>query len=227
MFTLSKSVKLSPRLLLASVAVTAVASLGFVLSVPADMAFASENTPQSAVEQSIEHGSLMTDLQSGAITDDQLEAAASTGITVNGHHIDNWINLTPEQQKQADSAQAQLEADPALKAEAYDDLKGSVIATPSAPAADPSGITESKHWWNRFVPSDHWFHISGAVVKWVVVSGAAVAAASLCGSFDLSKVSCALVGVLFAGGSQLLNGWNCENNGLWIDVPYIWKSNCN
>lgn len=227
MFTLAKTPKLNPRLLLTSVAITAVASLGFVLSVPADMAFAAEQTPQSVVEQSIERGSLMTDLQSGAVTDAQLEAAASTGITVNGHHIDNWINLTPAQQKQADSAQAQLEADPALKAEAYDDLKGSVIATPSAPAADPSGITEDKHWWNRFVPADHWFHISGAVVKWVVVSGAAIGAASLCGTFDLSKVSCALVGVLLAGSSQLLNGWNCERNGLWIDLPYIWKSNCN
>lgn len=210
-----------------SVAITAVAALGFVISVPADMAFASEKTPQSAVEQSIERGSLMTDVQSGAITDAQLEAAASTGITVNGHHIDNWTNLTPAQQKQADAAEAQLKADPALSAAAYSDLHGSQIAVPSASAADPRGITEDKHWWNRFVPSDHWFHISGSVVKWVVVSGAAIGAASLCGTFDLSKVSCALVGVLLAGSSQLLNGWNCERNGLWIDLPYIWKSNCN
>jgi hypothetical protein len=227
MFTLSKTAKMSPRLLLASVAVAAVASLGFVLSVPADMAFAAEKTPQSAVEQSIERGSLMTDLQSGAITDAQLEAAASTGITVNGHHIDNWIDLTPAQQKQADSAQAQLEADPALKTQAYEDLKGSAIASPSAPATDPSGITEDKHWWNRFVPADHWFHVSASVVKWVVASGATIGAAALCGSFDLSKVSCALVGILVAGGSQLLGGWNCERNGLWIDLPYYWKSNCN
>lgn len=165
---------------------------------------------QSAVIESIEHGTIAADIDAGRVSTDALEQLASTGFTADGHTVAPWMNLDASATTTADAAAAHL---------SKNDVR-QVQAAPPASAGAAGGITESKHWWNN-----HEFYISGPVVKTIITVGAGTYLAAVCITLDLSKISCAALGALVAGSAEFIKSGGC-GRGYYFDFPKVWKSHC-
>ncbi|QIS39818.1 hypothetical protein [Clavibacter capsici] len=233
----------STRSTLTTVAITAVAAIGIVIAAPGSGAFAvaNPNSPEVRLSHSIESGHLLDDLKSGRITESDVLHAASTGIDVNGQHFDNWIDPSPEQTAAADaqvaSLRASAEADPKMKA-SLESAKASLDSTEaslnaSLKAGDPSAlgtggsISESKNIFKHLI---HWFtlYINHDWLRGLIGTSAGIAGVSVCVFFDLSRVTCGIVGAFFAGGiSEVVKGSaSCSGKGLYIKIPDTWNSHC-
>lgn len=224
------------RPFLTAVAIGAVAAIGLVVAAPGSGAFAvtDPHTPQARLGHSIETGHLMDDIKSGKITEADVLHAASTGIDVNGQHIDNWIDLSPQQTAAADaqvaSLRASAEADPRMMASLASTeaaIHASLGEGTSAVPTDGGSILESKHWWNHLV---HWYtiYINHAWLRGLISVAAAAAGVAICVFFDLSRVTCGIIGALFAGGfaEVLKSSASCSGKGLYISLPDTWNSHC-
>ncbi|MBT1631554.1 hypothetical protein [Curtobacterium flaccumfaciens] len=218
------------------ITITVVAALSVAIAGPAGSALAVAGTPAAKVTTSMEAGTLLSDIQAGRITEHDVLSVASTGFDLNGRHIDNWIGLSHSQAAHAQEGAAQIAADPEMsraqeaspaeRTLAADGKPGAATVTPSLTGTAPP-LTEDKHWWNKIF-QDHWYYINGKWMAWITSVPIAYGLAGACVFYDLSKASCALLGVVVGGGSALLlHEWACVSRGLWVDLPYIWKSHCN
>ncbi|KZC94184.1 MULTISPECIES: hypothetical protein [Clavibacter] len=139
---------LIPRRMFATIALTAVATLGFVIAAPSSGAFAIDHdSPQARVAFSLEHGHYLDDISAGRITDADIDAVGKTGLTFSGRHIDKWLDLSPEEeaarQKAATALRSAAAGDPdvAVMAQKMRSLQSQVSAAKasnSAAAADAS-----------------------------------------------------------------------------------------
>lgn len=245
-----RSPRRSPRRLLALLAIGTLATVGFAYSAPSDGAFAAKavhgptHVP-TALERSVEAGTLMDDLDSGKVTEQDVLDAGEHGLTVHGHRMDGWTDPTAEQRAGAEQVAAQLRADPAIATlsgdtsdvrAAMDDLADPAAVHPPALRAPvgSAGITESKHWWNKvFTKPIDWLrahtphiYINGPWFKAIVGAGVAVGMMGLCVFFDFSKVTCALVGIAAGAVVELLKNTRCARNGLQLYWPLAWLSHC-
>jgi hypothetical protein len=219
------------RSILTTVTIGALTALGFVIAAPGSGAFAvvDPRSPEARVAHSIESGHVLDDMEAGRITEADIVHAASTGIDVHGQHIDNWIDLSAEQTAEAAPQVAQLEAaaetDPRMAA-ARDGLAVPDSGTRVVPATTGSEYLESKHWWNHLT---HWFtiYLDNAWLRGLVAGTASAAAAAACMSFDLSRVSCAILGAFVAGSFEALKSSNlCSGKGIYIKIPDTVHSHC-
>lgn len=220
----------------AVVAIT-IAVIGVAIVGPGGAALAAEGPAPSAVVQAIESGTLQADVISGKVTEAEVVSVAESGFDYKGTHVPGWLNLSAKDQAIAqhgadlmrkDSDVPRIENNLRSQTESSGS-RGTVTFTPGAPAAgvSPGEISASAHWWNRIF-RDHWLYINGGWLAWMVSVPVIYATASACAFYDLSKASCALLGAfLVSGGAKVLSSWSCVRRGLWIDVPYIWKSHCN
>ena len=219
------------RSILNLVAITAVTAVGLVVAAPGSGAFAvtDPNSAQARVSRSIESGHIVDDIKTGRISQSDIVHAASTGIDVRGQHIDNWIDLSAAQ---ADAAspevqklEASAEADPKMRA-ARDQLKLADSSFRAVPTNDGANIIESKHWWNHII---HWFtiYINNAWLRGLVTVSAGAAAIAICAFFDISRVTCAVIGVFLGGAIEALKSSGlCSGRGLYISLPDTWNSHC-
>ncbi|MBT1607254.1 hypothetical protein [Curtobacterium flaccumfaciens] len=222
------------RTRMVAAAVVAVAALTLAISGPASAAMAAQSTPAEKVALSLEHGTIAQDVKTGRISEADIVAAAAAGFTVNGRHIASWTNLSPAQEAQAEQGAEQMAADPAMSAARTAQPQtvqlhagGPTVTTPHTTAGThPGGIDDDKHWWNHIF-EDHILYVNGKWLSWMISVPLVYALASACTFYDLSKASCALLGVVIAGGAAAgLQSWSCIKNGIWIDVPYIWRTHC-
>jgi len=224
------------RSIFTTVAIGAVAAIGFVIAAPGSGAFAASNpnSPEARVGHSIETGHLLDDVTSGRITEADVIHAAKTGIDVNGQHIDNWMDLSPEQTAAADAQAASLRAaaasDPKMAA-SLESMKAALHASSasddiSASATTGGSITESKHWYNHLT---HWttLYINHNWLRGLIGAGAATAAAAVCTFFVISPELCSLVGgmmsVVIVGVAA---GWAPCSKGMYLKLPDTWNSHC-
>ncbi|MBD5382398.1 hypothetical protein ACR8AL_01710 [Clavibacter sepedonicus] len=230
---------LSTRRLLAFVAVGALAGLGLGLAAPSSDAFAADHGSSHArtrLERSLEDKTLVEDLKSGRVTQEDVLDAGEHGLTINGHHVDGWTKPSAAQQVAGQQMAAQLRADPAaaqsLRDEMGDLSDGDWPDSADAPAGSAptgaAGITESKHWWNKVIK---WFqgehvYINGPWFKTIVAGGVAGGMIGLCLFFDFSKITCSLVGAAVATVAEWIKNTTCARNGIWLYYPYWWKSHC-
>lgn len=224
------------RSIFTAVAIGAVAAVGLVVAAPGSGAFATgnPNSPEARVGHSIESGHLLDDVTSGRITEADVIHAAKTGIEVNGQHIDNWMDLSPEQTAAADAQAASLRAaaasDPKMAA-SLESMKAALHASPtsdgiSASATTGGSITESKHWYNHLV---HWYtlYINHDWLRGLIGAGAAVAAAAVCSFFALIPVTCATVGGFMAATIVAVSTGHAPcSKGIYIKLPDTWNSHC-
>jgi hypothetical protein len=219
------------RSILTTVAIGAVTTLGLVIAAPGSGAFASVDprSPEARVGHSIESGHILDDMKSGKITEADIVHAASTGIDVHGQHIDNWIDLSAEQSTKAapqvEQLNAAAQADPRMRA-ARDSLKGADSETRVVPANKGAEILESKHWWNHLI---HWFtiYLNNAWLRGLITVSAGAAAIAICAFFDISRVTCAIIGVFMGGFTEVLKSSHlCNGKGLYIKLPDDWNSHC-
>lgn len=232
-------INVSPRRLLGVVALAAVAGLGLGLSAPSDSAFAANNGSShvpTPLERSLENMTLMKDLESGRVTQQDVLDAGEHGLTVKGRHIDGWTNPSPAQQEAGKRMASQLHADPAA-AQSLRDAMGDLgdgngpdfADAPSGTApTGAAGITESKHWWNKVI---HWFkgshiYINGPWFKTIVAGGVSGGMIGLCLFFDFSKITCSLVGAVVGTIAEWVKNTRCARNGVWLYFPEGWKSHC-
>ena len=233
----------TPRSLVASVALGAVATLGLVIAAPGSGAFATgnPNSPEARVSHSIASGHLMDDIESGRITESDVLHAGSAGIDVNGKHIDNWMDLTAAQAAASDAQIAKLNAAAAVDPETEASLRStkaaihaaeaeSLLSTTSSdtsrPPAKAGEISESKHWWSHII---HWFtiYINNAWLRGLVAAGSAAAAIAICAFFDFTHVTCEFVGAFMAGATEALESSNmCNGRGMYIKIPDTTNSHC-
>ncbi|WP_144785956.1 hypothetical protein [Microbacterium sp. BH-3-3-3] len=82
---------------------------------------------------------------------------------------------------------------------------------------------QADHWWNFF--RNHEYYISGVVVKTIVTIGAGAYLAAVCITLDLSKLSCAALGLVVAGAAEFIKDGGC-GQGYYFDFPEVWKSHC-
>lgn len=224
------------RLVLLLIAFVATAAVFVALGAPAP-AFAAEPS-QNPVAQSIARGTIEADVASGRLTQTQLEAAAETGVTVNGHHLAPWVGLSGSDQVRAADLAAHdpsvtsmvasvrsTTTDSAAALDASLQAGSTTTFTPSAASGtsvpDPS---VSLHWWDRLI-HNHEYWISGEVVKTIITVGAGAYLAALCIGLDLSKLSCTALGVLVAGAAEFIKSGSC-GRGYYFDFPEVWKSHC-
>lgn len=237
---------LTPRKMLVTTALTVVAALGLVVAAPGSGAFAAGPTsPQERVAASLEHGHFLEDVQAGKISDADMTAVGKTGLTVAGHHLDKWLDLTPAEQtaqaKAGATLRASAAADPkmastvqALKSASSDDqVSAALDSTTSyrpAPLTANAPVTESKHWWNHIhIGVDHTeLYINNAWIRGLVTAGAAAAVGAICAAFpDLSKITCVLMAAAMGGVIEIVktNGI-CHGRGFYIKIPDFWNSHC-
>lgn len=224
------------RSILTTVAIGAVAAIGLVVAAPGSGAFAATNpnSPEARVSHSIESGHLLDDVKSGKITEADVTKASSTGIVVNGQHVDNWTNLTPQQTAEGDALAAKLraaaEADPKMAA-SLASTKASIHAAMSAndaPASTTGGsILESKHWYNHLI---HWYtlYINHAWLRGLIGVAAGAAAAAICSFFIITGPACSIIGAIFTGliAEVIRDSASCSGKGLYIKLPDTWNSHC-
>lgn len=208
-FSLSPLSASRGRLSLVVMAFIATAVVFLALATPGP-AFAAAPS-RSDVEQSIAHGTVAADISSGRLSSAELEQAAETGVTVNGHHLAPWVGLSTSDQTRAADLAAH---DPSMQS-----LTASLRGNSTVP--DP---TTSDHWWNRII-HNHEYWISGEVVKTIITVGAGAYLAALCIGLDLSKLSCTALGVLVAGAAEFIKSGSC-GRGYYFDFPLVWKSHC-
>ncbi|MBF4622432.1 hypothetical protein [Clavibacter sp. VKM Ac-2542] len=233
----------TPRSLVASVAIGAVATLGLVIAAPGSGAFATgnPNSPEARVGNSIASGHLMDDIESGRITESDVLHAASTGVDVHGKHIDNWMDLSAAQAAESDAQIAKLNAaaaaDPkteaslrsakaAIHAAEAESLLSTTSSDTSRPPAKAGEISESKHWWSHII---HWFtlYINNAWLRGLVAAGSSAAAVAICAFFDISHITCGFVGAFMAGATEALESSNmCNGQGIYIKIPDTVNSHC-
>ncbi|MBM7024972.1 hypothetical protein [Clavibacter zhangzhiyongii] len=238
---------LTPRKMLVTTALTVVAALGLVVAAPGSGAFAAGPTsPQERVAASLEHGHFLDDVNAGKISDADMTAVGKTGLTVAGHHLDKWLDLTPAEEAAQAKAGAELrasaEADPkmaatvqALKSADSDDkvaaaLDGTTTTYRPAPLAPGAPVSEDKHWWNHIhITVDHKeLYINNAWLRGLVTAGAAAAVGAVCAAFpDLSKITCVLMAAAMGGVMEIVktNGI-CHARGFYIKIPDFWNSHC-
>ncbi|MBF4617675.1 hypothetical protein ITJ44_06250 [Clavibacter sp. VKM Ac-2873] len=241
---------LTPRKMLVTTALTVVAALGLVVAAPGSGAFAAGPTsPQERVAASLEHGHFLDDVNAGKISDADMTAVGKTGLTVAGHHLDKWLDLTPAEEAAQAKAGAELrasaEADPqmaatvqAFKTASSDDQVAAALDSTTSyhptPLAAGAPVTESKHWWTKFVPHIHVtidhreLFINNAWLRGLLTAGAAAAVGAVCAAFpDLSKISCVLMAAAMGGVMEIVktNGI-CHGRGFYIRIPEFWQSHC-
>lgn len=224
------------RSIFTAVAIGAVAAVGLVVAAPGSGAFATgnPNSPEARVGHSIESGHLLDDVTSGRITEADVIHAAKTGIEVNGQHIDNWMDLSPEQTAAADAQAASLRAaaasDPKMAA-SLESAKAALHASPtaddiSASATTGGSIAESKHWYNHLI---HWttLYINHDWLRGLIGAGAAVATAAVCSFFAIDAPACALVGGFMTGVIVAVSTGHAPcSKGIYIKLPDTWNSHC-
>lgn len=237
---------LTSRKMLVTTALTVVAALGIVVAAPGSGAFAAGPTsPQERVAASLEHGHFLDDVNAGRITDADMTAVGKTGLDVAGHHLDKWLDLTPEQEtaqaKAAATLRASADADPkmaatvqALRSASSDDqiaaaLDGTTTYRP-APATPGAPVSTDLHWWNHIhITIDHKeLYINNAWIRGLVTAGAATAVGAVCAAFpDLSKITCVLMAAAMGGIIEIVktNGI-CHGRGFYIKIPDFWHSHC-
>jgi hypothetical protein len=225
----------SPRSALGGVAIVALTAVGLVIAAPGSGAFATGNPNSAAarVGHSIESGHLIDDVESGRITEADVVQAAKTGIDVHGQHIDNWMDLSPEQAAAGDAQTAELRAAAAADPKMAASLASTKAALHSdasleAQASTSNGkILESKHWWNHLI---HWYtlYINHAWLRGLIGVSAGAAAIAICAFFEITGPICALIGAVFGGGfaEVIKNSASCNGKGLYIKIPDTWKSHC-
>ena len=241
---------LTPRKLLTTTALTACAAIGLVIAAPGSGAFAAGPTsPQERVAASLEHGHFIDDVNAGRISDADLTAVGKTGLDVAGHHLDKWLDLTPAQEAAQAKAGAELrasaEADPKMAATVQalggaqpDDAGAASLdgtATTSykpAPLAADAPVTESKHWWNKFIPhidiGHRELYINNSWLRGLIATTVAIAVGSICLAFPATpKPLCLVLAAVAAGAFEKFktDGF-CHNRGAYIDLPDIWNSHC-
>ncbi len=176
---------LSPRLAFAAMAITAVAALGISIAVPQGSAYAAtsaDNGPQNKIAAAIAHDTLLQDIQSGAISQADIQAVSKTGLDVQGHHIAAFTAPTAAETAAARQAPpVYTDAAPGAAAS----LSASAVAGESTTTAPPlkageaGGITESKHWYSpittawKWLHTDHWYYINGTWLAWMATSRSA------------------------------------------------------
>ncbi|WP_440696529.1 hypothetical protein [Clavibacter nebraskensis] len=257
---------LTPRKMFVTTSLTIVAAFGFVIAAPGSDAFAAGPTsPQERVAASLEHGHLLDDVTAGRITDADMTAVGKTGLDVDGRHIDGWEDLTPEQEaaqaKSAAELGAALDADPeaasTMQALASAQSDGQVAASLDgtdtvsyrpAPLAANAPVTESKHWWSRFIPHIHippiHIHVPPIVIhvppihipqhsvfinnklirSFISALGGGLAGVICVMIPDLSKLTCVIMAAAMAGLIEYVktNGI-CGGHGLTVEYPIIRK----
>jgi hypothetical protein len=195
---------LTPRKMFVTTALTVVAALGFVIAAPSSGAFAAGHTsPQERVAFSLEHGHFLDDVAAGRITDADMDAVGKTGVTFAGHHIDKWLDLTPEEEAAKEKAAAALRSatagdpDVAAMGQQLRSLQSDVTAAKTAdsaaavdasvatsdssaastyrpaPLSPDAPVTESK-WWNPFHIHIPPIHIHIPIPHWSFFLGNAV-----------------------------------------------------
>ena len=219
-------------LLLGAFVATAAVFIALGAPVPA---FASEPS-QTEVEQSIAHGTVTADIASGRLSPAQLETAARSGLTVNGHRLAPWVGLSASDQTHAADLAAHDPSVASMVASVRSTSTGAELnasledgSTTTFTPAVPSGTktpdpSVSLHWWDRLI-HNHEYWISGEVVKTIITVGAGAYLAALCIGLDLSKLSCTALGVLVAGAAEFIKSGSC-GRGYYFDFPEVWKSHC-
>ncbi|MGN7191415.1 MULTISPECIES: hypothetical protein [unclassified Curtobacterium] len=207
------------RTTLLALTVSTLAVLLAVLVAPGP-ASASTTTPsdaRAAVVRSIERGTVLVDIRSGALSSTMLDQVATTGFSVGGQTMRHWTDLTTQEDAEARATASRMTPQQLLGTSG----DGGAVAAPRTAAGDPAAeIGESKHWW-----SNHEYFLSGQVVRTIVTVGAGVYLAAVCISLDLSKTSCTALGVLVAGAAEFIKSGGC-GRGYWFDFPQVWKSHC-
>ncbi|CCE74692.1 hypothetical protein [Clavibacter nebraskensis] len=226
------------RSMLTTVAIGAVAAVGLVISAPGSGAFAvtDPHSPEARVGHSIETGHLLDDMESGRITESDIVRAASVGIDVGGRHIDNWIDLSAAQaaeiQPTVDRLDAAAKADPEMMAARdslakRDGLPEAGGAASAGHASTGGSIAESKHWWSHLI---HWvtLYINHNWLRGLIGVSAGAASVAVCVFFDLSRVTCGILGAFFSGGlAEVVKGSaSCNGKGVYIKLPDTWNSHC-
>lgn len=232
---------LSPRLAFMAMAITAVAALGISIAVPQGSAYAAtsaDNGPQNKVAAAVAHDTLLQDIQSGAISQADIQAVSKTGLDVQGHHIAAFTAPTAADVAAARQAPAVFADVPGAAAS----LSASAVAGESTTTAPPlkageaGGITESKHWYSPFTTAwkwlhtDHWYYVNPTWLQWMANVSIGTAAASFCGAIARTLPTaalCAVAATLMWAVAGLAHDWQCETRGWWVDLPYIGKSHCN
>jgi len=233
---------LTPRMAFTAMAITAVAALGISIATPQGSAYAATPaalSPQSKVAASIAHDTLLLDIQSGAISQADIQAVSKTGLDVQGHHIAAFTAPTAAEIAAARQAPAvYTDAGPGAAASLSASAAGGESTTTAPPlkAGAAGGITESKHWYSpitnawKWLHTDHWYYINGTWLAWMANVSLGTAAASFCGAIARTlptAVGCGIVATLLWAVAGVAHDWQCETRGWWVDLPYIGKSHCN
>jgi len=199
-------------LLLLSVA--AVAAVFIAFGVPGTPASAHTPTAQDRVVASIDRGTVAADIDSGRLSSSTIQQVAASGLNVSGVHLAPWGDLSPESSAKA----ADLAAHDASVRQVADSLRADAAQQSAVP--DPA---QADHWWNFL--RNHEYYISGVVVKTIVTVGAGAYLAAVCITLDLSKLSCAALGLVVAGAAEFIKDGGC-GQGYYFDFPEVWKSHC-
>ncbi|MBF4619488.1 hypothetical protein ITJ44_15530 [Clavibacter sp. VKM Ac-2873] len=226
------------RSFFSTIAIGAVTSLGLVIVAPGSSAFAvtDPTSPGARVGRALDSGHFIDDIESGAITEADVVQSAATGIDLHGQHVDNWMDLSPQQVAEGDALTAQLhasmDADPQMAASlestkaAIVDSAASYAMPPAAGAADRR-FMESKRWYRHLI---HWYtiYINHDWLRGLLGVGIGAATVAICSFFSITGVACAFIGVLFAGGlaDVVKNDASCSGKGLYVKIPDTVHSHC-